>query len=96
MAEADKWTQKGITFKVATMDDYEKLKIFLETYFFPDEPIGGTLKLYEGDGWGDKILKKLLEEEFIKKGMKDGATLLAVDQNGDIIGSRWVEVFDKG
>ena len=92
MAGEDKWTQKGITFKVATMDDYEKLKTFLATYFFPEEPICGTLKLYEGDGWGDKILKHLLEEQLIRKGMKDGTTLLAVDQNGDIIGSRWVIV----
>ena len=96
MAEEDKWTEKGITIKVATLDNFKEIKIFLTTYFFPEEPIFSTLKLYEGDGWGDKILKKLLEEEFIKKGMKDGATLLAVDQNGDIIGSRWVEVFDKG
>ena len=95
MTSEDKWTQKGISFKVATMDDFEKLQVFLATYFFPEEPLCSTFDLYEGDGWGDKILKKLLEEEFIKKGMKDGATLLAVDQNGDIIGSRWVEVFDK-
>ncbi len=88
MAEADKWTQKGITFKVATMDDYEKLRTFLATYFFPEEPIGGTLKLYEGDGWGDKIVKKICEEEFINKGMKDETTILALDQNGDIVGSR--------
>ena len=88
MAEADKWTQKGITFKVATMDDYKKLRTFLATYFFPEEPIGGTLKLYEGDGWGDKMIKKLLDDEFINKGMKDETTLLALDQNGDIVGSR--------
>ena len=88
MAEADKWTQKGITFKVATMDDYEKLRTFLATYFFPEEPISGTLNLYEGDGWGDKILKKLLDEECINKGIKDETSLLAVDQNGDIVGSR--------
>ena len=89
MADDDKWTQKGITFKLATMDDYEKLKIFLETYFFPDEPIGGTLKLYEGDGWGDKMFKKyVMDGEFIKIGLKDGTSLLALDQNGEIIGSR--------
>merc|ERR1712150_324416 len=95
MASEDKWTQKGITFKVATMHDYKKLRTFLATYFFPEEPIGGTLKLYEGDGWGDKILKKLLDEEFINKGMKDETTLLALDQNGDIVGSRVGCIFDK-
>ena len=89
MAGEDKWTQKGITFKVATMDDYEELRTFLATYFFAEEPISGTLKLYEGDGWGDKMFKKyVMDEEFINKGMKDGTTLLALDQNGNIVGSR--------
>ena len=90
MAEADKWTQKGITFKVATMDDYERLRTFLATYFFPEEPICGTFKLYEGDGWGNKMFKKyVMDEEFINIGMKeDGTSLLALDQNGDIVGAR--------
>ena len=88
--DEDKWTQKGITFKVATMADYEKLRTFLATYFFPEEPICGTFKLYEGDGWGDKMFKKyVMDEEFINKGMKeDGTSLLALDQNGDIVGAR--------
>ena len=89
MAEADKWTEKGITFKVATMDDYERLRTFLATYFFPEEPICGTFKLYEGDGWGDKMFKKYgMDEEMIKKGLTDGTSLLALDQNGEIIASR--------
>ena len=72
------------------MDDYERLRTFLATYFFPEEPICGTFKLYEGDGWGDKMFKKyVMDEEFINIGMKeDGTSLLALDQNGDIVGAR--------
>ena len=89
MTSEDKWTQKGISFKVATMDDFEKLQVFLATYFFPEEPLCSTFKLYEGDGWGDKKFKKyVMDEEMIKRGLTDGTSLLALDQNGEIIGSR--------
>ena len=39
----DKWSEKGITFKIPTLEDYEIVDSFLKTYFFPDEPaIRGT------------------------------------------------------
>ena len=90
MAEEDKWTEKGITIKVATMDNFKEIKIFLTTYFFPEEPIFSTLKLYEGDGFIDKIYRKyILDLEEIKYGLKDGTSLLAIDINGDIVASRY-------
>ena len=49
MAE-DKWAQKGITFKVPTLDDLDQIKDFLRLYFFPDEPIFRSLKLMGGNG----------------------------------------------
>ena len=36
------------------------------------------------------LRKYVMDEEFINKGMKDGTTLLALDQNGDIVASRQV------
>ena len=75
------------------MDNFNEIKKFLTTYFFPEEPIFSTLRLYEGDGLIDKIYRKyILDMEEIKDGLKDGTSLLALDANGDIVGSRYARL----
>ena len=87
MAE-DKWSQKGISFKILTLDDYEKIKAFLESYFYPEEPIIRTLKLMEGNGYFDKKIHNFVNHYMIKICLKDGTSMVAIDENGDIVGSR--------
>ena len=87
MAE-DKWSQKGISFKILTLDDYEQIKAFLDNYFFSEEPITRELKFMEGNGYLDKKFHNFAYEGFVKIGLKDGTSIVAIDENGDIVGSR--------
>ena len=44
----DKWNQKGVTFRIATLEDFDIVKTFLEESFWPDEPVWRSCKLLEG------------------------------------------------
>ena len=87
MAE-DKWSQKGITFKILTLDDYGEIKAFLDNYYFPEDPIHRGLKFYEGNGYFDKKISNVIYEHMITNNLKDATSIVAIDENGDIVGSR--------
>ena len=87
MAE-DKWSNSGITFKILTLDNYEQVKLFLDSYFFPEEPIFRGTNFFEGNGYFDNKMYDLIYEMFIKDCLKDATSMVAIDKNGDIIGSR--------
>ena len=86
---SDKWTEKGITFKIPTLEDFESVKAFLYKYFLPDEPVSRSLKLYDGNGFGDRQITKLLETYMIKEGLKQRTSLLALNEDNEIIGCRY-------
>ena len=87
MAE-DKWTQNGITFKIVTLDDFEKVKSFLDEAFWADEPIFRSTQLLGGTGYVDKYLTDEIIKMSVKKPLENGTSMVALDKNGDIIGAR--------
>ena len=89
---SDKWTEKGITFKIPTLEDFESVKAFLYKYFLPDEPVSRSLKLYDGNGFGDRQITKLLETYMIKEGLKQRTSLLALNEDNEIIGCRYSDL----
>ena len=84
----EKWSEKGISFKIPTLEDYEIVDSFLKKYFFPDEPAIRGTGLMVGDGFFDRKIAGLFEEFMVKEGLKDGTSMIAMDNNGDIIGCR--------
>ena len=88
MAE-DKWTQKGITFKMVTLDDLEKVKAFLYEAFWADDPIYRSTQLMTGTGYVDKLLIYEFIEMSVKKPLEEGTCMVALDKNGEIIGARY-------
>ena len=88
MAE-DKWTQKGITFKMVTLDDLEKVKAFLYEAFWADDPIYQSTQLMSGTGYVDKLLIYEFIEMSVKKPLEEGTCMVALDKNGEIIGARY-------
>ena len=58
--EAFLWSQRGITFKIPTTDDYKDIKTFLVNIFFPEEPFFRGLNLME------KSKIDILERHFVK------------------------------
>ena len=89
MAE-DKWTEKGIMFKVPNMDDSKQVETFLENFFFADEPVFRGMKLWEGNGWVDKYFRNLVRKMMVKEGLKDETSLMAINGDGEIVGCRYV------
>ena len=88
MAE-DKWSQNGITFRIATMDDFKEVKNFLKNYFFPDEPVCRGSKLIEMDATGvvNKYLNGLIEKFMIKEGLEKPTSMIAM-KDGEMVGCR--------
>ena len=86
----DKWSEKGITFKIPTLEDFDKIREFMYQYFFPDEPIFGSTKLMEGNGFVDRQVQKIIEDHMIRESLKDKTSLIATDYKGDIIGCRYL------
>ena len=84
----DKWTEKGITFKIPTLEDLDKVRDFMYKYFFPDEPIFSSTRLMEGNGFIDRQVQKIIEEYMIQESLKDKTSIIAIDYKGDIIGCR--------
>ena len=89
MAE-DKWSQKGILFKIPTLDDFEQVKNYIYSDFFPEEPIFRGLKLFEGNGILVSLLRKMIEKLMIKEGLKHATSMVAIDDSGEIVGCRYV------
>ena len=87
MAE-DKWSQNGISFKIASNLDFEKVKSFLDHAFFPDEPIFRSLQLVQGTGFVDVSVANLILKNTLKIGLEDKTSILAIDEHGDIIGAK--------
>ena len=84
----NKWSEKGITFKIPTLDDLKIVDSFVKTYFYPDEPTIRSTGLMVGNGFIDKQIAKLFQDFMVKEGLKDGTSMIALDESGDIIGCR--------
>ena len=84
----NKWSEKGITFKIPTLDDLKIVDSFVKTYFYPDEPTIRSTGLMVGNGFIDKQIAKLFQDFMVIEGLKDGTSMIAIDESGDIIGCR--------
>ena len=74
--------KQGIQFKVITEDMIPSVCDFMWENFFPDEPISRSLKLERH--W---VLDDFLG---LKDAMKDGLSIVAIDNNGCIINGRYI------
>lgn len=84
MATADnKWKDLGITFKVVTIDDEEKVEDFLAQHFYPDEPTFRSC----GIGFEKWVISA---KHPIKPCLRGNTSVLALDKDGKIIGARLV------
>ena len=89
--EAFLWSQRGITFKIPTTDDYKDIKTFLINSFFPEEPFFRALNLMEksnNDILERHFVKFILEKRKVKNGLKEGTSMIALDDSNDLIGVR--------
>ena len=80
--------EENITFKIPSMEDYEKIKDFMYSAYFPDEPIFRSTNVLDGNGFMGKSLKKEIEKMYIEAGLKDKTSMMVVDQDGEILGCR--------
>ncbi len=83
-----KWEEHGVTFRPATMEDFDKVVSFLHEFFYPDEPIFRSTKLAEGTGFVSNYIAKLVKQYSIYPALKNKTSLLALDKEGEIIGAR--------
>ena len=84
----NKWSEKGITFKIPTLDDLKIVDAFINTYLYPDQPTIRSTVLIVGNGFIDKQIAKIFQDFMVKEGLKDGTSMIALDESGDIIGCR--------
>lgn len=73
--------QPTYTIRTLTPDDKEQMLKFLRKFFFRDEPMNLAVNLLETP---DSQCLQL--EEYAASTLEDGASLAAVDENGDYIG----------
>ena len=89
--EAFLWSQRGITFKIPTTDDYKDIKTFLVNIFFPEEPFFRALNLMEKskiDILERHFVKFILEKRKVKNGLKEATSMIALDETNTIVGVR--------
>ena len=80
--------EENITFKIPSMEDYEKVKDFLYSAYFPDEPIFRSTNVHDGNGFMGKSLQKEIDKMYIFEGLKNKTSMIVVDQDGEILGCR--------
>lgn len=73
-------TFNEINLKYITDNDADNVISFLRRFFFQDEPLNVDVKLLEKE----PTCKEL--EEYSLKCIKDGVSVMAVNDNGDIVG----------
>ena len=89
--EAFLWSQRGITFKIPTIDYYKDIKTFLVNIFFPEEPFFRALNLMEKskiDILERHFVKFILEKRKVKNGLKEATSMIALDETNTIVGVR--------
>jgi len=85
------WKEKGVEFVVVDRNHRPDLmaSVFqhLCTSFFPDEPVGRSL--------GTKAEEDWLTKTIYKKALKDGANIVALDEEGRVLGARVGDIVRK-
>ena len=79
---------KELTFKVLTPSDHNEIKKFLELYFFKEEPVLRSTKILEGTGLINKYLSSLVKRFVIEPCLKDGTSIAAYNNEGEIVGAK--------
>lgn len=84
--------EEEFTYRVVTEDDYPAVKAFLDEAFFPDEPMFKATKLMVSTGsLVDYYIASLVKKFLVMSCLKDSTSIVAVDKNGDIVGSRYIK-----
>ena len=94
--EAFLWSQRGITFKIPTIDYYKDIKTFLVNIFFPEEPFFRALNLMEKskiDILERHFVKFILEKRKVKNGLKEATSMIALDETNTIVGVRYDDIY---
>lgn len=85
--------EEEFTFKIVNEEDYPKVKAFLDEAFFPDEPIFRSTKLMVGSGGlVDRYIANLVKKFLVINCLKNSTSIVAIDKNGEIVGSRYYEL----
>ena len=84
----DKWSQKGVAFKILTPEDFDQVKSFLEESSWPDEPISRSTNFLGGSGFIDVVVNNVVLKIIVRNCLKNGTSLAAFNEKGDIIGAR--------
>lgn len=85
MANNDKWDELGITFSTIPVDRVEEVLVFLYDNFFPEEPISRSLN----------VTRHWIVDLLFGENVKAGASVMATDESGKIVGLRLAEVIHK-
>ncbi len=87
------FTMEGITIRGLNIDDFAVVREYMLDDFIPDEPVMGSMKLLEGDGFFDKIIHKEVEKAMLLRSLDGGASLGAFDDSGQIAGVRLGQIY---
>ena len=84
----NKWSQKGITFKILTLEDFDQVKSFMEEASWPDEPISRSIDYLGGSGFIDVAVNNVILKMIVTNCLENGTSLAAFNEKGDMIGAR--------
>ena len=84
----NKWSQKGITFKILTLEDFDQVKSFMEEANWPDEPISRSTNFLGGSGFIDVAVNNVILKITVRNCLENETSLAAFNEKGDIIGAR--------